>query len=410
MTTTEYCVGDLCSFAKGANVPRDRMKKQGLLYLHYGDLYAGHSLYIDVENPERSLPFIDPTEKLRANQFVNNGDIIYILTSETVEDLGKSLCLSNPKNRTVVAGTETTIMQVVRRDIIEPRYLNYLLQTPIFQRKLRQYITGMKVFRVHPRDIARIKISVPPITDQEKVITLLDSIYFKIRLNQQINDHLEKLLSIEFAKLLKNKAQERLLVDAIDILSGGTPKTSNPDYWRDGSIPLFSPRDVGKSPYVVTTEKSITNAGLDNCNSALYPTNTVLLTARGTVGKVAIAGRPMAMNQSCFALVGRAIPQSVVYQAIKKAVAALKLKANGATFAAINTRDLGSEALILPTLEDMKRYDSFAKPIWAYILANTYECSRLGEARDTLLPKLMSGEIDVSRIDLKQLNGHLSES
>lgn len=126
------------------------------------------------------------------------------------------------------------------------------------------------------------------------------------------------------------------------------------------------------------------------------------------MGKVAIAGRPMAMNQSCFALVGRAIPQSVVYQAIKKAVAALKLKANGATFAAINTRDLGSEALILPTLEDMKRYDSFAKPIWAYILANTYECSRLGEARDTLLPKLMSGEIDVSRIDLKQLNGHLS--
>ena len=116
MTTTEYRIGDLCSFAKGASVPRDRMKKQGLRYLHYGDLYAGHSLYIDVENPERPLPFIDPTEKLRADQFVNNGDIIYILTSETVEDLGKSLCLSNPKHRTVVAGTETTVMQVARQD------------------------------------------------------------------------------------------------------------------------------------------------------------------------------------------------------------------------------------------------------------------------------------------------------
>lgn len=286
----------------------------------------------------------------------------------------------------------------------DARYLAYLLGTQQLGRLSGQSAQpglSIKVLGAQLFDMPSHEL-------QQRVSTILGALDGKIALNSRINDHLEKLLSIEFAKLLKNKAQERLLVDAIDILSGGTPKTSNPDYWRDGSIPLFSPRDVGKSPYVVTTEKSITNAGLDNCNSALYPTNTVLLTARGTVGKVAIAGRPMAMNQSCFALVGRAIPQSVVYQAIKKAVAALKLKANGATFAAINTRDLGSEALILPTLEDMKRYDSFAKPIWAYILANTYECSRLGEARDTLLPKLMSGEIDVSRIDLKQLNGHLS--
>lgn len=190
MTTTKYCIGDLCSFAKGASVPRDRMRSQGLLYLHYGDLYAGHNLYIDIENPERPLPFIDRTERLRDDQFVNNGDIIYILTSETVEDLGKSLCLNNPKHRAVVAGTETTVMRVDRQDILEPRYLNYLLQTPIFQRKLRQYITGMKVFRVHPRDIARMTISVPPLPNQKKVIALLDSIYFKRRLNQQINDHL----------------------------------------------------------------------------------------------------------------------------------------------------------------------------------------------------------------------------
>lgn len=188
--TAEYHVGNLCSFAKGASVPRDRMRNQGLLYLHYGDLYTGHNLYVDVENPEKPLPFIDPTEKLRNDQFVDDGDIIYVLTSETVDDLGKSLCLNNPKRKTVVAGTETTVMRINRRDIIEPRYLNYLLQTPLFQRKLRQYVTGMKVFRVHPRDIARITISIPSLREQNKIIALLDSIYSKIRLNQQINDHL----------------------------------------------------------------------------------------------------------------------------------------------------------------------------------------------------------------------------
>lgn len=258
--------------------------------------------------------------------------------------------------------------------------------------------------------LEELDVTFPPLPIQEKVAHFIGSIQSKIVLNSRINDHLGELLSIEFDRLLRGATQRKLLIDVMDVLSGGTPKTSNPEYWVGGNIPLFSPRDATESPYVLETEKSITEEGLNNCNSALYPANTVFLTARGTVGKIVLAGKPMAMNQSCFALHGRTIPQSVVYQAIRNTISALKLKANGATFAAINTRDLRSETLILPTPEDVDWYDSFAKPIWASILANESECCRLRETRDALLPKLMSGEVDVSRIDLKQLNGHLSES
>src|SRR5690606_18648608 len=83
--------------------------------------------------------------------------------------------------------------------------------------------------------------------------------------------------------------------------SGGTPKTRELSYWN-GNIPFFTPKDYNNGFYVLETEKSITDLGLENCNSKLFPINTVFITARGTVGKVCMNAYPMAMNQSCYAL------------------------------------------------------------------------------------------------------------
>ena len=175
-------------------------------------------------------------------------------------------------------------------------------------------------------------------------------------------------------------------------------------------MPFFAPGDATGSIYTLVTEKHITELGLANCNSALYPIDTVFLTARGTVGKVAMAGRPMAMNQSCFAFVGINVPQTVVYQVIKGAVRSLKAKANGATFAAINTRDLKVEEVLLPSSTSMSVYNDWALPIHVMMRVNDEESLRLATLRDALLPKLMSGEIDVSKVDISQLNNHLPYS
>lgn len=196
----------------------------------------------------------------------------------------------------------------------------------------------------------------------------------------------------------------------VEILSGGTPKTKNAEYWQDGKVPFFAPGDVTGSIYTLVTEKHITELGLANCNSAQYPIDTVFLTARGTVGKVAMAGRPMAMNQSCFAFVGINVPQTVVYQVIKGAVRSLKAKANGATFAAINTRDLKVEEVLLPSSTSMSVYNDWALPIHEIMRTNEEESLRLAALRDALLPKLMSGEIDVSKLDLMQQNNHFDVS
>ena len=96
----------------------------------------------------------------------------------------------------------------------------------------------------------------------------------------------------------------------------------------------------------MTTEKAITEDGLAHCNSRLYPINTVFVTARGTVGKVVLSGAPMAMNQSCYALVGKDTHQLLVYFYTLKSVDRLKYKASGAVFDAITTRDFDSESIM----------------------------------------------------------------
>ena len=225
-----------------------------------------------------------------------------------------------------------------------------------------------------------------------------------------INDYLANLLDAAFANSAKSGSKEFGLPEVVDILSGGTPRTKNAEYWEDGRIPFFTPGDVTNSVYTLTTEKHITDVGLDNCNSELYPVDTVFLTARGTVGKVAIAGRPMAMNQSCFAFRGKSIPQSVVFQIIKNAVKTLRAKANGATFAAINTRDLKIETVAVPCNKEIAHYDESASKWLDLIRTNEEENLQLSALRDILLPKLMSGEIDVSKVDLTQLtNNHLAD-
>lgn len=202
-----------------------------------------------------------------------------------------------------------------------------------------------------------------------------------------------------FANFYDHAETEVGFTGIIQILGGGTPKTGESSYWN-GNVPFFTPKDVG-SPYTLATEKTITEEGLTHCNSRLYPVNTVFVTARGTVGKVGLSGVPMAMNQSCYALVGKDIHPLLVYFYTLKAVDRLKHKASGAVFDAITTRDFETEIITTLSDDDAKDFLDVAEPIYQAILSNSIENLRLAALRDSLLPKLMSGEIDVSSITLK---------
>lgn len=254
--------------------------------------------------------------------------------------------------------------------------------------------------------IRQIEINLPDLIKQRSIANFLDSFDSKIETNAKLNGYLADAVDGLFEKAL-GQAEEKTLTDVVEILSGGTPKTKISEYWEDGEIPFFGPGDANGSTYCLTTAKRITQLGLENCNSELYPVDTVFLTARGTVGKVAMAGKPMAMNQSCFAFRGLGVSQPAVYQIIKRAVRSLKAKANGATFAAINTRDLKIETILVPSAEELTAFEEEAASLHSMMRVNEEESLKLSSLRDALLPKLIAGEIDVSKIDFMQLNSHL---
>ena len=214
------------------------------------------------------------------------------------------------------------------------------------------------------------------------------------RLNKNLLEQAETI----FNKYYDTAINQQPFTSIISVLGGGTPKTGNSNFWN-GEIPFFTPKDVG-SPYTFQTEKYITVDGLEHCNSRLYPINTSFVTARGTVGKVSLAGVPMAMNQSCYALASDTIDPILVYFYTLRAVDSLKHKASGAVFDAIVTRDFNTELINVLSETDSNTVLELVSPMLEIIHNNSSENLRLAVLRDALLPQLMSGELDVSTLDL----------
>lgn len=185
--------------------------------------------------------------------------------------------------------------------------------------------------------------------------------------------------------------------DLIELIGGGTPKTSVEEYWN-GDIPWFSVVDAPDESdvYVLTTEKNITTEGLNNSSAKLLKKGTTIISARGTVGKCAMVAVPMAMNQSCYGVIGKNnISDEYVYFQLKNAVQTLQQMGHGSVFNTI-TRDTFKNIKVPFCNEELTNvYSLLVKNYFSKILNNNYQKIALTNLRDTLLPKLISGELSL---------------
>ncbi len=180
--------------------------------------------------------------------------------------------------------------------------------------------------------------------------------------------------------------------EVIDVLSGGTPDTKNPRYWN-GKIPFFTPKD-SSGAYVLFTERHLSEEGLRACNSKLYPKGTVFITARGTVGKLSLAQTDMAMSQSCYALVVAAPMNPIyLYLALLDGIEQLRSRAVGSVFSAITRNTFRSVPFVVPERRVICMFTDIVSPIFRHIEVLSLEMRKLAEARDLLLPRLMTGRI-----------------
>ena len=341
---------------------------------------------------EQNLPHVSDNDKARLGKYVlKQGDIVF----SRVGSVDRCSYVDAVHDGWIFSGR---CLRVRPNEQLDPMYLYYYFCMEETKQFVRNIAVGATMPSINTKLLGEVPITYPNISEQKCIAQILSALDDKIENNKKINDNLQQQAAALFANFYGQAETEVGFTEIIQILGGGTPKTGESSYWN-GNVPFFTPKDLGL-PYTLTTEKTITEEGLAHCNSRLYPINTVFVTARGTVGKVGLSGVPMAMNQSCYALVGKDTHQLLVYFYTLKAVDRLKHKASGAVFDAITTRDFESEIISKLSDNDAKAFLDIAEPIYQAILSNSIENLRLAALRDSLLPKLMSGEIDVSGIQL----------
>ncbi|HVL88562.1 MAG TPA: restriction endonuclease subunit S [Candidatus Thermoplasmatota archaeon] len=325
--------------------------------------------------------------------------------------------------------------RVVVRDStrVDSSYLYWLFLSPAFNRELVISASGTKILHTSPARIEGFTFGLPPVHEQRAIAHVLGTLDDKIELNRRMNQTLEEMARAIFkswfvdfepvrAKMERRETGlppevEALFPDRfveseigevpggwgvaplssfIHILSGGTPKRSDPSYWN-GEIPWFSVRDTpaDSDVFVLWTEEGITQAGVDNSAAQVLPVGTTIITARGTVGKLALVGVPMAMNQSCFGVRGTDCSDVFTYYVLRQAIRVLKQNTHGSVFSTITRATFDSVKVVVPPPEPMRAFAKAADRLFARIRANCEQGYTLAALRDALLPKLISGEVRV---------------
>lgn len=403
-------LGDVCSFYRGASVPRTRMYDKGAyLYIHYGDLYKGFDLHIDVEDPAKPIPYILNNEKIKDSQRLRDQDIVYVLTSETVDDLGHAYLFNNPKDKPTISGTETTIVRVNRRDLVVPAYLNYLMSSPRFIRELRQYTRGMKVFRVHPKDVARIEIDLPQTEVQHQIVSILDAIYAKQQANSKLNDYLAELLDVLFVDMLNDAdaSWERLsLLDIASYKNGLAMQKFRPAP-GDPGLPVLKIKELGQG--VCTPDSERCASTIDE--SVKIHDGNLVFSWSGTLLLDFWAGGDAGLNQHLFKVTSDRYPSWLYYLWTKHHMDRFIMlaKDRATTMGHIKRSALAESEVLIPPVEQLEVLTRRMQPIVDELVVNKIQSRNLADLRDVLLPKLMSGEIDVSNVRLSMPpNNHLA--
>ena len=184
----------------------------------------------------------------------------------------------------------------------------------------------------------------------------------------------------------------------IDLIGGGTPKTSEHSYWG-GDIPWFSVVDAPNDSdvFVLSTEKKITDLGVKNSSTKVMRIGTTIISARGTVGKCALVATPMAMNQSCYGVIGtNGTHDYFIYYLIRQSVSQLQQRSHGSVFSTITRDTFNSFKFAFSGELIANTFGETISPWFEKIRANNQQRYMLRSIRDTLLPKLISGELRLS--------------
>lgn len=399
METREVKLGNIATVKGGKRLPKGTSlitTPNNHPYIRVRDLNGRRTLELD-----SSFEFVDDeTQKTISRYIVNAGDIVLSIvgTIGLVAIVGKSLDKANLTENCVKLASLTGI----DRD-----YLYYFLKSSFGQQEITRGTVGAVQAKLPIKNIQDITIPLPDEFTQRKIAAILASMDEKIETNQKINDNLEQQAQALFQELFIENADpewsEGTISDLGTVVGGSTPSKSKPEYYTEHGIAWITPKDlsVNKSKFITHGENDITELGLKNSSASIMPEGTVLFSSRAPIGYIAIAAGEVTTNQGFKSVIPRpSIGTPFVYYFLKNALPTIEGMASGSTFKEVSGSTMKIVPAFIPDDETLARFTEFCSPIFEQQQMLERQNQSLAALRDSLLPKLMSGEIDVSDVSI----------
>lgn len=292
--------------------------------------------------------------------------------------------------------------------LCDTRYLCYLLNSM----DLSGHITGSAQPKLSQKNLNSVILSLPSITEQKAIVDFLYLFDKKIAVNQQINDNLEQQTKAlyqswfvdytPFEGIIPEEWHMGTLSDLADaIICGKTPSTKHSEYYGN-EVPFITIPDMHNQIYAVSTERSLSTVGVASQPGKMLPPNSTCVSCIGTAGLVCLVSEPSQTNQQINSIVPspNVSPYYIYLLAKNLSDKIQNLGSGGSTICNLNKGQFSAIEALIPSVESMWEFDKIVGPLFEAIYINQIENLRLAELRDTLLPRLMSGELDVSDIDL----------
>lgn len=336
------------------------------------------------------------------------GDLIVTMTdlSKTVDTLGYSAIVPNSK-RTYLHNQRIGLINIINSTIVDKKYLYWLMRSPKYQKTIAATSTGSTVHHTSPNRIYEYEFDLPQISVQRKIAGILSDIEEKINKNSAINNNLlEQVLTLYRNKFVDTANNERAICRAdeyFDISIGKTPPRKEPQWFSTNpqDVTWVSISDMGTCGlYISSSSEQLTKQAVERHNVKVVPDNTVLLSFKLTVGRIAITNGEMTTNE---AIAHFKTDKKEINEYLYCYLKCFNYQTMGSTSSiatAVNSKIIKGMPFVVPTNDELEEFHGFAAPMFAKIKANQIETDNLTALRDTLLPKLMSGELDVSDIEI----------
>jgi type I restriction enzyme S subunit len=285
--------------------------------------------------------------------------------------------------------------------VVDPTFVAYQFDSPELKNWLRTNAVGTTMPNLNSTILERAPVALPEMPEQRAIASVLSSLDAKIDLLHRQNKTLEAMAETLFRQWFVEEAEEGweegTLGDIMSVQGGTTPSTQNAAFW-DGEYCWTTPRDLSgdQSLFLFDTARKLTEEGLKQIGSGLLPVGTLLLSSRAPIGYTAFAAVPVAINQGYIAInANEGYSNYFIYLWLKANMETVKGHANGSTFQEISKSAFKTIEITIPPKERVEEFDRVVESLFDKVKSNQVQTQNLTKLRDTLLPKLMSGEVRV---------------